>query len=132
LASTRRRSPSFAPSETAAREGLGRLFLEVGALQKGDAFGDTVLTRKFRQPASVITTAPTRVYVMNKWDVLRRADSSVVEKFQKSNAAALGACAKDDAELLAEFRRGQEWGQYRTSMVERTIEVYKGMKALRR
>ena len=131
-ASTRRRSPSFAPSETAAREGLGRLFLEVGALQKGDAFGDTVLTRKFRQPASVITTAPTRVYVMNKWDVLRRADSSVVEKFQKSNAAALGACAKDDAELLAEFRRGQEWGQYRTSMVERTIEVYKGMKALRR
>jgi hypothetical protein len=56
----------------------------------------------------------------------------VVEKFQKSNAAALGACAKDDAELLAEFRRGQEWGQYRTSMVERTIEVYKGMKALRR
>ena len=62
----RPRSPSFAPSEKAAREGLGRLFLEVGSLAKGDVFGDTVLTRRFAQPASVITTAPTRVYVMIK------------------------------------------------------------------
>lgn len=128
----RPRSPSFAPSEKAAREGLGRLFLEVGSLAKGDVFGDTVLTRRFAQPASVITTAPTRVYVMNKWDVLRRADTGTVEKFRRGGAKTLRACSVDDEALLDEFRVGQEWGRYRTSMVERTVEVHKGLKALRR
>ena len=128
----RPRSPSFAPSEKAAREGLGRLFLEVGSLAKGDVFGDTVLTRRFAQPASVITTAPTRVYVMNKWDVLRRADTGTVEKFRRGGAKTLRACSVDDEALLEEFRVGQEWGRYRTSMVERTVEVHKGLKALRR
>ena len=128
----RPRSPSFAPSEKAAREGLGRLFLEVGSLAKGDVFGDTMLTRRFAQPASVITTAPTRVYVMNKWDVLRRADTGTVEKFRRGGAKTLRACSVDDEALLEEFRVGQEWGRYRTSMVERTVEVHKGLKALRR
>ena len=128
----RPRSPSFAPSEKAAREGLGRLFLEVGSLAIGDVFGDTVLTRRFAQPASVITTAPTRVYVMNKWDVLRRADTGTVEKFRRGGAKTLRACSVDDEALLEEFRVGQEWGRYRTSMVERTVEVHKGLKALRR
>ena len=129
---TRPRSPSFAPSEKAAREGLGRLFLEVGTLAKGDVFGDTVLTRRFAQPASVITTAPTRVYVMNKWDVLRRADAGTVERFRRGGAKTLRACSVDDEALLEEFRVGREWGRYRTSMVERTVEVHKGLKALRR
>ena len=128
----RPRSPSFAPSEKAAREGLGRLFLEVGSLAKGDVFGDTVLTRRFAQPASVITTAPTRVYVMNKWDVLRRADAGTVEKFRRGGAKTLRACSVDDEALLEEFRVGQEWGRYRTSMVERTVEMHKELKALRR
>lgn len=128
----RPRSPSFAPSEKAAREGLGRLFLEVGTLGKGDVFGDTVLTRRFAQPASVITTAPTRVYVMNKWDVLRRADAGTVERFRRGGAKTLRACSVDDEALLEEFRVGREWGRYRTSMVERTVEVHKGLKALRR
>ena len=128
----RPRSPSFAPSEKAAREGLGRLFLEVGSLARGDVFGDTVLTRRFAQPASVITTAPTRVYVMNKWDVLRRADAGTVEKFRRGGAKTLRACSVDDEALLEEFRVGQEWGRYRTSMVERTVEVHKGLKALRK
>ena len=128
----RPRSPSFAPSEKAAREGLGRLFLEVGSLARGDVFGDTVLTRRFAQPASVITTAPTRVYVMNKWDVLRRADAGTVEKFRRGGAKTLRACSVDDEALLEEFRVGQEWGRYRTSMVERTVEMHKELKALRR
>lgn len=125
---TGRLSPA-SRSEAAAKVGLGRLFLEVGTQKRFDYFGDTVLTRKTKQVASVITTASTRCYVLNKWDLLRRVDKEVIEQVQREHDKKT-AFQSDDRRLIREFQRSQEWTAYKNSLVEDIVSVKKGMKSV--
>ena len=109
----RRAAPSRSDSKrsrgggAAAREGLGRLFLEVGTVPPGDYFGAVTLTRRTPQMTSAITTEPTRCYVLNKWDLIKRVDSEAVTRFQASKVR-FGRFAADDAGLIAEFHRARD------------------------
>jgi|AntAceMinimDraft_5_1070358.scaffolds.fasta_scaffold12695_1 CRP-like cAMP-binding protein len=106
--------------EAAAAAGLGRLFLEVGTHKRYDYFGDTVLMRKTKQAASVITTTSTRCYVLNKWDLLRRVDKSVIEHVQRDRGDQVEAMGNDRA-LIREFQRSREWMEYKDGLVEDII-----------
>ena len=108
----------------AAREGLGRLFLEVGTVPPGDYFGAVTLTRRTPQVTSAITTEPTRCYVLNKWDLIKRVDSEAVTRFQASKVR-FGRFAADDAGLIAEFHRAREWRQYKSSLTREVVEAKK-------
>ena len=77
-------------NEAAKDAGVGRLFLEVGALSRNDYFGDTVLVKKTKQPATIITTSSTRCFVLNKWDFLRRVDKDIVERVFRDTAKLRG------------------------------------------
>ena len=114
-------------SEAAAKAGLGRLFLEVGRLNKYDYFGDTVLRRKTKQPCSVITTTSTRCYVLNKWDLLRRVDDNLVERLQ-GDYARKTVGVNDDSALVNELPRSQEWVGYRNSLVDDIVTAKKSAR----
>ena len=77
-------------NEAAKDAGVGRLFLEVRALSRNDYFGDTVLVKKTKQPATIITTSSTRCFVLNKWDFLRRVDKDIVERVFRDTAKLRG------------------------------------------
>lgn len=116
-------------SEAAAKAGLGRLFLEVGALKKYGFFGDTVLTRKAKQSTTAVTTASTRCYVLSKWDLLRRVDKSVIEHVRRVHAEQT-ASTSNDRSLIREFQRSQEWAAYKKGLVEEIIDVKRGLRQL--
>ena len=82
--------PERGANEAAKDAGVGRLFLEVGALSRNDYFGDTVLVKKTKQPATIITTSSTRCFVLNKWDFLRRVDKDIVERVFRDTAKLRG------------------------------------------
>lgn len=130
IAGSIRAAPSRSDSKrsrgggAAAREGLGRLFLEVGTVPPGDYFGDVTLTRRTPQVTSAIATEPTRCYVLNKWDLLKRVDAEAVKRFQASKAR-FGRFAADDAGLIAEFHRAREWRQYKSSLTREVVEAKK-------
>ena len=130
VAGVRRAAPSRSDSKrsrgggAAAREGLGRLFLEVGTVPPGDYFGAVTLTRRTPQVTSAITTEPTRCYVLNKWDLIKRVDSEAVTRFQASKVR-FGRFAADDAGLIAEFHRAREWRQYKSSLTREVVEAKK-------
>ena len=108
-------------SSAALRRGLGRLFLEAGRVGAKDYFGDVELTRKIAQPASAVTTEPTRCFVLNKWDMLKRVERDVVRRFRANKAKSLRFLGDDDA-VLAEFKRAMVWDRYRNSLVEEVVE----------
>lgn len=130
IAGASRAAPSRTDSKrsrgggAAAREGLGRLFLEVGTVPPGDYFGEVTLTRRTPQVTSAIATEPTRCYVLNKWDLLKRVDAEAVTRFQASKAR-FGRFAADDAGLIAEFHRAREWRQYKSSLTREVVEAKK-------
>lgn len=125
--STARRDPAAAAesrrfaSSAAQRRGIGRLFLEAGRVGAMDYFGDVELTSKIRQPASAVTTEPTRCFVLNKWDMLKRVERDVVRRF-RANKAKFIRFLGDDAAVLAEFKRAMVWDRYRNSLVEEVVE----------
>jgi CRP-like cAMP-binding protein len=92
----------------------------VGTHKRYDYFGDTVLMRKTKQAASVITTTSTRCYVLNKWDLLRRVDKSVIEHVQRDRGDQVEAMGNDRA-LIREFQRSREWMEYKDGLVEDII-----------
>ena len=73
-----------------------------------DYFGDVELTSKIRQPASAVTTEPTRCFVLNKWDMLKRVERDVVRRFRANKAKSIRFLG-DDAAVLAEFKRAMVW-----------------------
>jgi CRP-like cAMP-binding protein len=101
---------------SAKHRGLGRLFLEAGRAGALDYFGDVVLTKKLTQPASAITTEPTKCFVLNKWDMLKRVDRDVVRRFRSSKSRAMKFYA-DEPAILAEFQRAMTWDRYKKSLV---------------
>ena len=105
----------------AKRRGVGRLFLEAGRVGAMDYFGDVVLTSKIKQPASAVTTEPTRCFVLNKWDMLKRVDRDVVHRFRANKAKTMRFLGDDDA-VLAEFKQAMVWERYRNSLVEEVVE----------
>jgi CRP-like cAMP-binding protein len=125
--STARRDPAAAAesrrfaSSAAQRRGIGRLFLEAGRVGAMDYFGDVELTSKIRQPASAVTTEPTRCFVLNKWDMLKRVERDVVRRFRANKAKSIRFLG-DDAAVLAEFKRAMVWDRYRNSLVEEVVE----------
>mmetsp|Transcript_7523 Transcript_7523/g.19134 ORF Transcript_7523/g.19134 Transcript_7523/m.19134 type:complete len:192 (+) Transcript_7523:3-578(+) len=124
---TGRSTPSRLASGSAARAGIGRLFLEVGALARGDYFGDTVLVRKTKQAATIVTTSSTRCYVLNKWDFLRRVEKSVVEQLQLNTATRSGVT--NDRALIREFQRSREWADYKNGLVDDIVAQKKALTA---
>lgn len=105
----------------AKRRGIGRLFLEAGRVGAMDYFGDVVLTSKIKQPASAVTTEPTRCFVLNKWDMLKRVDRDVVHRFRANKAKTMRFLGDDDV-VLAEFKQAMVWERYRNSLVEEVVE----------
>jgi hypothetical protein len=101
----------------------------VGARQRYDYFGDTVLTRKTKQATSVITTTSTRCYVLNKWDLLRRVDKAVIEHVQRDHAEKV-VSTSNDRSLIREFQRSQEWKAYKNGLVKDIIDIKKATKSL--
>ena len=131
--STARRDPAAVAesrrlaSSAARRRGLGRLFLEAGRVGAMDYFGDVELTSKIRQPASAVTTEPTRCFVLNKWDMLKRVERDIVRRFRANKAKAMRFLG-DDAAVLAEFKQAMVWDRYRNSLVEEVVESKKGKR----
>jgi hypothetical protein len=128
FASTRNERDSSSASESARlaataakRFGIGRLFLEAGRVGAMDYFGDVVLTSKIKQPASAVTTEPTRCFVLNKWDMLKRVDRDVVHRFRANKAKTMRFLG-DDESVLAEFKQAMVWERYRNSLVEEVVE----------
>ena len=128
FASTRNERDSASASESARlaataakRFGIGRLFLEAGRVGAMDYFGDVVLTSKIKQPASAVTTEPTRCFVLNKWDMLKRVDRDVVHRFRANKAKTMRFLG-DDESVLAEFKQAMVWERYRNSLVEEVVE----------
>ena len=128
FASTRELRDSSSASESARlaataakRFGIGRLFLEAGRVGAMDYFGDVVLTSKIKQPASAVTTEPTRCFVLNKWDMLKRVDRDVVHRFRANKAKTMRFLG-DDESVLAEFKQAMVWERYRNSLVEEVVE----------
>ncbi len=124
-----RRASRGAPAAAASarRRGVGRLFLEAGRVGAMDYFGDVVLTSKVPQPASAVTTEPTRVFVLNKWDMLKRVDRDVARRFRLNKAKSMAFLGDDDA-VLAEFKRAMVWDRYRNSLVEEVVQGKRGGK----
>ena len=120
--STFKTSSSFGAEEdkNAQKKGLGRLFLEAGRVGALDYFGDVLLTSKLKQPASAITTEPTRCFVLNKWDMLKRVDRDVVHRFRSAKTRVMKFYANEDA-ILAEFKRAAVWDSYKKSLVAEVV-----------
>ena len=131
--SRRMRASSATRSEAAAAAGLGRLYLEIGTLEKHDYFGDVVLARnKFEHPASMIAASGvTKLYVLSRWDLLRRVDQTVVDKL-RSDTSRRTRWMEDERTLLDEFQKVKDWMDYRDQVVNDVAREKAARKALAR
>jgi hypothetical protein len=127
------RAISATHSEAAAAVGIGRLYLEIGTLQKHDYFGDVVLDRnKFEHPASMIAASGvTKLYVLSRWDLLRRVDQTVVDKL-RNDTARRTRWMKDERTLLDEFQKVKDWMDYRDQVVNDVVREKAARRALAR
>lgn len=95
----------------------GRLFLEVGVLRRYDYFGEASVIHRTLQESTVITTCQTRMYVLNKWDFLKRIDKSTVDAIAQS----VNDNPNDD-ELRKEFYKNERWEDYKRTLVRSVLE----------
>ena len=131
VAGVRRAAPSRSDSKrsrgggAAAREGLGRLFLEVGTVPPGDYFGAVTLTRRTPQ---VTKRHHDRTHAVLRaeqvWDLIKRVDSEAVTRFQASKVR-FGRFAADDAGLIGGVSPSEGRRQYKSSLTREVVEAKK-------
>mmetsp|Transcript_9465 Transcript_9465/g.32958 ORF Transcript_9465/g.32958 Transcript_9465/m.32958 type:complete len:454 (-) Transcript_9465:453-1814(-) len=110
--SSRSFGPGYVPPQ-----GNGKLFLELGTLRRYDFFGETGMVRKTRQESTVITTCQTRMYVLNKWDFLRRIDTPTKDAIMLS----INDTPTDD-QLRRDFYKNEKWEDYKRGLVDSILE----------
>ncbi|CAD7699346.1 unnamed protein product, partial [Ostreobium quekettii] len=90
---------------------------------KYEHFGERCTLKNARHPTTVVTVETTRLYVLNKWDLLKRVCQKTIDDL---TAASQGNV--DDDALRAHCHTSDKWRSYKTSLVAGIVEEHRSRK----
>ncbi|KAK9815809.1 hypothetical protein WJX72_009912 [[Myrmecia] bisecta] len=97
---------------TGTMEFPDRLFLEVDLAGKGSFFGEASVIKPSTQQTTVIATQTTRVLVLNKWDLVKRANKDLMDKLIDR---AYFQIINDDS-MRSKYIESLQWHKFRKDM----------------
>eukprot|EP00741_Cyanophora_paradoxa_P011193 tig00020554_g10813.t1 len=87
-------------------------FVEIGCLAAYDCFGEVGILQKAQRSTTIIARSPVEVYVMTKWDFLRRASKQILNAMRAGISKYPG-----DEELISAFYEDQHWRVFKRDLI---------------
>ncbi|KAI5077403.1 hypothetical protein GOP47_0007227 [Adiantum capillus-veneris] len=92
------------------------VFLDVGALNPGDFFGEIGLLRHSPRKASILTVTAVEVLVLSKWDFNRQVDRDIVERLSANDY-------KKIEYIFQQYQKTCRWAMYKKKLLNEVLAV---------